>query len=72
MIEIGKYYQIQTQQGERTAKAMQLIEEGVYGVYSLSDYAIPEDNQGTIIPEGSPESTPEEAELWNQWYSNNS
>jgi hypothetical protein len=51
---------------------MQLIMEGVYGVYSPSDYAVPEDNQGTIIPEGSPESTPEEAELWDEWYSNNS
>lgn len=68
MIEIGNYYQIQTQQGERTAKAMQLIEEGVYGVYSPSDYAIPEDNQGILIPYDSTESNQEQIDAWNLWY----
>lgn len=68
MIEIGKYYQIQTQQGERTAKALELIVEGVYGIYSPSDYITPGDNQGSLIPEGAPESTTEQADAWEDWY----
>lgn len=71
MIEIGKYYQINTPFGERTTKALELIVEGVYGVYSPSDYSAPEDNQGSLIPEGSEESTPEQAEDWDNWYNNN-
>ena len=71
MIEIGKYYQIQTQEGDRTAKALELIVEGVYGIYSPSDYVTPGDNQGSLIPEGSPDATPEEIEDWDNWYNGN-
>lgn len=68
MIEIGKYYRISTPQGERTAKALELIVEGVYGIYSPSDCENPGDNQGTLIPEGSPDATTEEADIWDIWY----
>lgn len=71
MIEIGKYYQINTPFGERTTKALELIIEGVYGIYSPSDYLVSGDNQGSLIPEGSEESTPEQAEDWDNWYNNN-
>lgn len=70
MITIGKYYRVQTEEGERTVKAMQLIEQGVYGVYSPSDYLVSGDNQGSVIPEGSTEATPEEIEEWDNWYNN--
>jgi hypothetical protein len=68
MIEIGKYYRIATSVGERTAKALELIVEGVYGIYSPSDYVTPGDNQGALIPEGSEEATQEQADEWEQWY----
>jgi len=68
MIKVGKYYRIQTEFGERTIKALELIIEGMYGIYSPSDYAIPADNQGALIPEGSPEATEEEALEWDNWY----
>ncbi len=68
MIEIGKYYIIQTPDGERTIKALELTIEGVYGVYSPSDYLIAGDNQGSLIPEGSEEANPEQAEDWDNWY----
>ena len=68
MIEIGHYYRISTPQGERTIKALELIVEGVYGIYSPSDYVTPEDNQGHLIPEGSEEATQEEIDAWDNWY----
>lgn len=68
MIEIGKYYRIDTPQGERTIKALEFIEGGFYGIYSPSDYKTPKDNQGSLIPEGSPEATEEEATAWDKWY----
>ena len=71
MIEIGKYYRINTQFGERTIKALELIVEGVYGIYSPSDYLFSGDNQGSLIPEGSEEATEEQAEDWDNWYNNN-
>jgi hypothetical protein len=70
MIELGKYYIINTPYGERTIKALELIVEGVYGIYSPSDYLVPDDNQGSLIPEGSPEATEEQAEEWDNWYNN--
>ena len=70
MIELGKYYIINTPYGERTIKALELIVEGVYGIYSPSDYLVPDDNQGSLIPEGSEEATPEQAEEWDNWYNN--
>lgn len=68
MIEIGSYYRIATNDGERTAKALELIVEGVYGIYSPSDYVTPDDNQGALIPEGSEEATQEQADEWDAWY----
>ena len=68
MIELGKYYRIQTEDGERTIKALELIIEGVYGIYSPSDYLVQGDNQGSLIPEGSEEATLEESEDWDNWY----
>jgi hypothetical protein len=68
MIELNHYYRIQTPQGERTIKALELIVEGMYGIYSPSDYVTPEDNQGSLIPEGSPEATQEEIDAWDNWY----
>jgi hypothetical protein len=68
MIEIGKYYRITTPQGERTIKALELIVEGVYGIYSSSDYITPQDNQGSLIPEGSPEADQDEIDAWDNWY----
>jgi hypothetical protein len=70
MIEIGKYYRIDTPYGERTIKALELIVEGMYGIYSPSDYLVQGDNQGALIPEGSEEATPEQAEDWDNWYNN--
>jgi hypothetical protein len=70
MIEIGKYYRIQTDDGERTIKALELIIEGVYGIFSPSDYLVQGDNQGHLIPEGSEEATEEQAEDWDNWYNN--
>jgi hypothetical protein len=57
MIKTGKYYRIQTEFGERTIKALELIIEGMYGIYSPSDYLVADDNQGSLIPEGSKEAT---------------
>jgi len=68
MIEINHYYRISTPQGERTIKALELIVEGVYGIYSPSDYATKQDNQGALIPEGSEEATQEEIDAWDNWY----
>ena len=68
MIEIGHYYRIQTPQGERTIKALELIVEGVYGIYRPSDYVTPQDNQGALIPEGSEEATQDEIDAWDNWY----
>ncbi len=68
MIIIGQYYRVQTSAGERTAKAMQLIIGGVYGVYSISNYEHEDDLQGMIIPEGSEEATQEQIEAFNLWF----
>ena len=68
MIEIGKYYRIETPQGERTIKALELIVEGVYGIYSPSDFEASGDNQGALIPEGSPEANQDEIDAWDNWY----
>ena len=68
MITIGNFYRVQTDRGERTVKAMQLIEQGVYGVYSASNYEFEDDLQGMVIPEGSQEATTEQIEAFNLWY----
>jgi hypothetical protein len=68
MIKTGKYYRIQTEFGERTIKALELIIEGMYGIYSPSDYLVADDNQGSLIPEGSKEATEEQIEDWDNWY----
>lgn len=68
MITIGQYYRVQTSAGERTAKAMQLIIDGVYGVYSISNYEHEDDLQGVVIPEGSEEATQEQIEAFNLWF----
>jgi hypothetical protein len=68
MITIGHYYRISTPQGERTIKALELIVEGVYGIYSPSDCVEPDDNQGSLIPEGSPEADQDEIDAWDNWY----
>jgi hypothetical protein len=68
MIKTGKYYRIQTEFGERTIKALELIIEGMYGIYSPSDYLVAGDNQGSLIPEGSKEATEEQIEDWDNWY----
>ena len=68
MIKTGKYYRIQTEFGERTIKALELIIEGMYGIYSPSDYLVAGDNQGSLIPEGSKEATEEQIEEWDNWY----
>jgi len=68
MIEIGKFYRVETDRGERTIKAMQLIIQGVYGVYSASNYEFEDDLQGMVIPEGSQEATQEQIEAFNLWY----
>lgn len=68
MIEIGKFYRVETDRGERTIKAMQLIIEGVYGVYSASNYEFDDDLQGMLIPEGSEEATQEQIDAFNLWY----
>jgi len=68
MITIGQYYRVQTSAGERTAKAMQLIIDGVYGVYSISNYEYEDDLQGVVIPEGSEEATQEQIEAFNLWF----
>lgn len=71
MITIGQYYRISTPQGERTIKALELIVESVYGIYSPSDCETPGDNQGALIPEGSPEADQSEIEAFNDWYNGN-
>lgn len=68
MITIGQFYRVQTDQGERTIKAMQLIIEGVYGVYSASNYQYEDDLQGMLIPEGSEPATNEQIDAFNLWY----
>ena len=68
MIQLGHFYRIDTPQGERTIKALELIVEGMYGVYSPSDCEISGDNQGSLIPEGSLEASEEEAQVWENWY----
>lgn len=68
MIEIGRFYRVATDRGERTIKAMQLIIEGVYGVYSASNYEFEDDLQGMVIPEGSQDATQEQIDAFNLWY----
>jgi hypothetical protein len=68
MIEIGKYYRIQTEFGERTIKALEIITAGIYGIYSISNCTVPQDNQGSLIHEDSPKATLAESTVWDNWY----
>lgn len=69
MIELGKYYRVQTLSGERTVKAQQESQPGVFhGIYSLSDYQSYGDNMDSEIPFDSPEATEAQAEAWEGWY----
>jgi hypothetical protein len=70
MIKTEKYYRIQTEFGERTIKALELIIEGMYGIYSPSDYLVQEDNQGTLIPNDALEATEAQGIAWENWYNN--
>jgi hypothetical protein len=69
MVEIDKYYRIHTLSGERTIKAQQESEPGVFhGIYSLSDYQSYGDNMDAEIPSDSPEATELQAQAWEAWY----
>lgn len=68
MIELNKYYRIQTEFGERTIKALENTPGGMYGIYSPSNYLVSGDNQGSLIPENSTEASSAQAIAWNTWY----
>ena len=67
MIELNKYYKIQTFFGERVIKCLELLPEP-YGVFSISSFENEGDNQGSLISEESVEATEEEAIAWDNWY----
>lgn len=71
MIEVGKYYTCTTPFGVRVIKGIQELEDtNVYGIYSISNYESPGDNQGMIIPNNSEEATLEQKTAWDNWYNN--
>jgi len=69
MIQIDSYYRVDTRYGLRTVKCLQFDSDGnPYGIFSPSDFESDGDNEGMVIPEGSPEATQEEATAWDNWY----
>jgi len=69
MIQIDHFYRCNTAFGTRTVKAVQELESSdFYGIFSISEFQEPGDNQGMVIPNNSPEATPAEAQEWENWF----
>jgi hypothetical protein len=68
-IDVGSYYLISTSYGDRVIKAQELDSQGIpYGTFSISEFVVPKDGQGTQILTAIRLATPTEAQDWDTWY----